>query len=83
MTVHLTGVRCGVSSRPTPARPKDEAAVKEAVRILDAVYSEGRDPQKYRSLLTEDYLLLENGRSPARWRRVALLHSTVVVKAGE
>ncbi len=34
-----------------PPGPDDEAAVKEAVRILYAVYSEGRDPQKYRSLL--------------------------------
>ena len=45
-----------------PPRPDDEAAVRAAVRTLYAVYSEGRDPAKYRSLLTEDYLLLENGR---------------------
>ena len=67
-----------------PPRPDDEAAVKATVRTLYVVYSEGRDQGKYRSLLTEDYLLLESAvlrRSGGGWR-VALLHSTVVEKSG-
>lgn len=39
----------------------DAEAVRQAVRDVYSTFSETRDKQKYRSLLTEDYLLLENG----------------------
>ncbi len=44
---------------PDPARD-DAAAIKQAVEDYYAVYR-GGDKAKYRALLTDDYLLLENG----------------------
>jgi ketosteroid isomerase-like protein len=38
----------------------DSTAVKEAIKKVYAAFSAG-DAQEYRTLLTEDYLLLENG----------------------
>jgi hypothetical protein len=46
----------------TPADWRDEAAaVKGIISDFYAVFYKERDKQKYRSLLTDDYLLLENG----------------------
>lgn len=39
----------------------DVAAIKQLVQNVYSVYYQNFDKQKYRSLLTEDYLLLENG----------------------
>lgn len=39
----------------------DTSAVKQAIRNDYSVFYQDRDQQKYRSLLTDDYLLLENG----------------------
>jgi ketosteroid isomerase-like protein len=53
----LIGAVC--ASRVSSA--DNTAAVKQAVVDVYAAFS-GFDKQKYRSLLTEDYLLLENGK---------------------
>ncbi|MGH7628942.1 MAG: hypothetical protein ACREOF_06055, partial [Gemmatimonadales bacterium] len=52
--VTLAGLERSLSS------PDDVAAVKQAVADVYAAFS-GFDERKYRALLTEDYLLLENG----------------------
>ena len=44
------------------AAPSDhEAALKKAIHDYYSLYFRDRDKEKYRALLTKDYLLLENG----------------------
>ncbi len=49
-----------VSVRPVSA-VDDSAEVRQAIRKLYSVFSQELDKQKYRSLVTDDYLLLEHG----------------------
>ncbi|MBN8731034.1 MAG: nuclear transport factor 2 family protein [Acidobacteria bacterium] len=48
---------------PRPAEPAadDAAAVKQMIQDCYTVFFQKRDKLKYRSMLTDDYLLLENG----------------------
>lgn len=39
----------------------DDESVKQFIRDYYSVYFMGRDKKKYRAMLTDDYLLLENG----------------------
>jgi len=55
-----TGMLIATASVPSVS-PDDEMAVKQAVKDVYSIFSVSLDKQKYRSLLTEDYLLLENG----------------------
>ncbi|HLA12781.1 MAG TPA: nuclear transport factor 2 family protein [Pyrinomonadaceae bacterium] len=43
------------------ARDDDTATIKQAVKRVYSVFYVDQDKKKYRSLLTDDYLLLENG----------------------
>jgi ketosteroid isomerase-like protein len=72
----LAGSGALIASVSTPHLPAadDEAAVKEAIKNDYAVFSEGRDKKKYRSLLTDDYLLLENGELLDIEGDIALMH---------
>lgn len=55
-----TGMLIATASMPNVSAD-DEMAVKQAVKDVYSIFSVSLDKQKYRSLLTEDYLLLENG----------------------
>jgi ketosteroid isomerase-like protein len=54
------GVLFAAAYAPRAWSADDEAAVKQSVEGVYAAFS-AFDKQKYRALLTEDYLLLENG----------------------
>lgn len=54
------GVLFAAAYAPGAWSADDEAAVKQSVEGVYAAFS-AFDKQKYRALLTEDYLLLENG----------------------
>ena len=56
-----TGVLIGAACAPSVSAADDAAAVKQAVNDCYSVFYVSLDKQKYRSLLTEDYLLLEHG----------------------
>ena len=56
-----TGVLIGAACAPSVLAADDAAAVKQAVKDVYSIFYVSLDKQKYRSLLTEDYLLLENG----------------------
>ncbi|HEV8482044.1 MAG TPA: nuclear transport factor 2 family protein [Blastocatellia bacterium] len=56
-----TGVLIGATCAPSVSAADDAAAVKQAVNDCYSVFYVSLDKQKYRSLLTEDYLLLEHG----------------------
>ena len=45
----------------TIASSDDEAALKKAINDYYSIYYREREEKKYRSLLADDYLLLENG----------------------
>jgi lactoylglutathione lyase len=51
----------GSNRTPSGLAGGDEAAVKQAVRQVYSVFYGDLDKEKYRSLLTDDYVLLENG----------------------
>ncbi|HSB09887.1 MAG TPA: DUF4440 domain-containing protein [Blastocatellia bacterium] len=55
-----TGILIGAARTPSVSAD-DAAAVKQAIKDIYSVFYVSLDKQKYRSLLTEDYLLLENG----------------------
>jgi len=58
-----TGLLLGATCVPSAsAATDDSAAVKQVVRDVHSVFYADRNKQKYRSLLTEDYLLLEKGK---------------------
>ena len=46
---------------PTDAAEDEAAAIKQAVKNVYWVFYVDQDKQKYRALLTDDYLLFENG----------------------
>jgi ketosteroid isomerase-like protein len=56
-----TGILLGTTCAPSVSAADDAAAVKQTVKDVYYVFSVSLDKKKYRSLLTEDYLLLENG----------------------
>jgi ketosteroid isomerase-like protein len=56
-----SGMLIATASVPDLSSPDDETAVKQAVKNVCSIFYVNQDKQKYRSLLTEDYLLLENG----------------------
>jgi len=56
-----TGMLIGTACVPSAVAADDETAVKQAVKDAYSIFYVSLDKQKYRSLLTEDYLLLENG----------------------
>jgi len=56
-----TGMLIGTACVPSVLAADDETAVKQALKDVYSIFYVSLDKQKYRSLLTEDYLLLENG----------------------
>lgn len=56
-----TGMLIGTACVPSVSAADDETAVKQAIKDVYSIFYVSLDKQKYRSLLTEDYLLLENG----------------------
>ncbi len=48
-------------ARPARASAADEALIRQLIRDCYSVFYTERDTRKYRSLLTDDYLLLEKG----------------------
>lgn len=56
-----TGILMGAACAPTVSAADDAAALKHTVKDFYSVFYVSLDKQKYRSLLTDDYLLLENG----------------------
>jgi len=72
------GVLLATGRLPRVPFHDDVAAVKEAVAAVYSTFYTELDKRKYRTLLTEDYLLLESAilrRGTSGWR-LALLHST-------
>jgi ketosteroid isomerase-like protein len=57
-----TGMLIGSACAPSVLAADDDAPVKQAVEDFYSVYYVNLDKKKYRSLLTEDYLLLEDGQ---------------------
>ena len=55
------GVLLGAACAPSVSAADDASAVKQLIKDIYSVFYRDRDRQKYRSLLTEDYLLLEKG----------------------
>jgi ketosteroid isomerase-like protein len=56
------GLLVGMPATPLDAASSDdEATLKKAIHDYYSLYFRDRDKEKYRSLLTKDYLLLENG----------------------
>ena len=55
------GVLLGAACAPTGSAADDESAVKQLIKDVYSVFYGDRNRRKYRSLLTEDYLLLEKG----------------------
>jgi len=53
--------------------PDDAASLKSLVEDYYGVYYRERDKQKYRALLTDDYLLLENGEIMTADADIALM----------
>lgn len=56
-----TGMLIGAACAPSLSAADEASAVKQVVKDYYSVYYLLRDKQQYRSLLTEDYLLLEHG----------------------
>lgn len=56
-----TGAVIGAVCARDVSAADDASAVKQAVKDVYSVFYVSLDKQKYRSLLTDDYLLLENG----------------------
>lgn len=56
-----TGMLVGVACAPCVSASDDVSAIKQTVKTVYYVFYVNRNKQKYRSLLTDDYLLLENG----------------------
>ena len=56
-----TGMMIATASVPSVPAADDETSVKNAIKDVYSIFSVSLDKQKYRSLVTEDYLLLENG----------------------
>jgi hypothetical protein len=59
--VVAAGVLLGAGCAKTMPGVDDEAAVKRVISDYYSVFYRELDKQKYRALLTDDYLLLENG----------------------
>jgi len=57
-----TGMLIGSACAPSVLAADGKAAVKQAVEDYYSLYYVNLDKKKYRSLLTKDYLLLENGQ---------------------
>lgn len=55
------GILVAAASVPGQSAADDEAALKKAIADVYSAFSKDPDKQKYRSLLTDDYLLLEQG----------------------
>jgi ketosteroid isomerase-like protein len=55
------GMLIGTTSMSNASAADDETAVKQTVKDVYSIFSVSLDKQKYRALLTDDYLLLENG----------------------
>ena len=56
-----TGLLIGSVCAPDVSSADDETAVRQAIKEVYSIFSVSLDKKKYRSLVTEDYLLLENG----------------------
>jgi hypothetical protein len=56
-----TGMLLSAAYAPSVLAADDTAAVKQLIKDFYSVFYVNLDKQKYRSLLTEDYQLLENG----------------------
>jgi hypothetical protein len=56
-----TGIFVGAACAPSVAAADDETAIKQSIKDCYSIFYTERDKQKYRSLLTADYLLLEKG----------------------
>jgi ketosteroid isomerase-like protein len=50
-----------LSAPPNQTAPADELEIQKAIKAFYSTYFQERDKQKYRSLLTDDFTLLENG----------------------
>jgi hypothetical protein len=59
--VAAAGVLLGARCAKATSGVDDEAAVKGVISDYYSVFYKELDKQKYRALLTDDYLLLENG----------------------
>jgi ketosteroid isomerase-like protein len=56
-----TGILLGTGCVPSVSAANDDTAVKQTIKDVYSIFSVSLDKQKYRALLTDDYLLLENG----------------------
>lgn len=56
-----TGILIGTECVPRVSAADDDTAVKQTIKDVYSIFSVSLDKQKYRALLTDDYLLLENG----------------------
>jgi hypothetical protein len=56
-----TGTLIGTACVPSVSAADDDTSVKQTIKDVYSIFSVSLDKQKYRALLTDDYLLLENG----------------------
>ena len=56
-----SGILLGTACVPGVSAADDDTAVKQTIKDVYSIFSVSLDKQKYRALLTDDYLLLENG----------------------
>lgn len=56
-----TGMLIGAACAPSMSAVDDAATIRQAIKDVYSIFFVDRNKQKYRSLLTDDYLLLENG----------------------
>jgi hypothetical protein len=68
-----TGMLLAATCAPSISAADEASAVKQVVEDVYSVYYRNRDKQKYRTLLTEDYLLLEHGEIQDVERDLALM----------
>ena len=60
-SIATAGVLLGGAYAQKMIAADDASAVKQLINDIYSVFYRDRDIQRYRSLLTEDYLLLEKG----------------------
>jgi ketosteroid isomerase-like protein len=56
------GTLIGAACAPNVSAADDATAIKQAIADVYVTFYAGLDKQKYRALLTEDYVLLEQGK---------------------
>jgi hypothetical protein len=71
--IAAAGMTLGTGRPRAAAAPDESAAIQQRIKDSYSFFYTDRNTQKYRSLLTDDYLLLENGEIMDVERESALM----------